>query len=583
MLRRERHRTEDHGIAENGAEKRLQAVEQQKQVAGTIDLRNRECQEECHTAKKEGEVDRSGQRVHRNPQREQGAGSPEQEGESCKQPIWAQLGVSDERRAAAGRRRHGWPDRQAGGTHEVTHSRQGRDKPGMQRHENGHHRERRQGRKTAGVSDACPAGRRWRVGRTGRSDQLRPGRLGFPPGPTGHRRGQATTGALGPPRPRTRHVRGLGRWLAGKGAGWLQGVDLLPHQQRFRLVDGERVGEVVSLPVTAPQPAQQGGLLRVLDPLGDDAQAERRREAEDRPHDAQVATLGLKTGHEAAVDLEAVDGERLEMAERGVAGAEIVEADAKSQRGEATQHRRDVLGVAHHQAFSDLKRQAGRLQAGLVHHATYGVEQERVLELARREVDVQRQPFGCRIPALPLPQDPAGFANDPRAERDDQPGLLEHGHEVRRHDHAASGSLPAGQRLEALDPAIGEPDDRLEVELELTALQRHLQIGLQDRTRTVDASRTPIVGPVHGLTIWRNEGLGRQGGPREVALGRAHRCGTADVREHLLLEAQRLVPPPLSLFQDDTWLGRHRVGGFLLADAVKSFSVSETPWAGHHG
>ena len=44
---------------------------------------------------------------------------------------------------------------------------------------------------------------------------------------------------------------------------------------------------------------------------------------------------------------------------------------------------------------------------------------------------------------------------------------------------AALGVVPAQQRLDARDAAVGEADDRLVVELELAAVERPLQVGAQ--------------------------------------------------------------------------------------------------------
>ena len=87
-----------------------------------------------------------------------------------------------------------------------------------------------------------------------------------------------------------------------------------------------RPAEQVALSLIAaelPQPVALGGRL---DALGDRAEAEVGRQVDDRGDDALVLLVGAHALHERLVDLDEGQRQAAEVRERGVAGAEVVEA-----------------------------------------------------------------------------------------------------------------------------------------------------------------------------------------------------------------------------------------------------------------
>src|SRR3954452_3764739 len=108
----------------------------------------------------------------------------------------------------------------------------------------------------------------------------------------------------------------------------------------------------------------------------------------------------------------------------------------------------------------------------------------------------------------------AALAQDPAADRHDEAHLLGERDELVRRDEAALRVAPAQQRLDAGGAAVGEPDDRLVVKLELIGGERALEVGAQLETRE-DAL-------VHGRLEQAVAALA-------VALGDVHRrVGVAD-------------------------------------------------------
>src|SRR3546814_16447134 len=78
--------------------------------------------------------------------------------------------------------------------------------------------------------------------------------------------------------------------------------------------------------MTAPQPADERQIVMRLDPLGGRLHVERAREPDDRRDYRGVhAVLVGGPKNEALVDLDLVERRLLQIAERRIAGAEIVE------------------------------------------------------------------------------------------------------------------------------------------------------------------------------------------------------------------------------------------------------------------
>ena len=73
----------------------------------------------------------------------------------------------------------------------------------------------------------------------------------------------------------------------------------------------------------------------------------------------------------------------------------------------------------------------------------------------------------------------ARLADHPRADRDDQPGVLGDRDELDRRDQPARRMVPADQRLERADAVVLEVEQGLVVELELAALEREPQVGFE--------------------------------------------------------------------------------------------------------
>ena len=201
--------------------------------------------------------------------------------------------------------------------------------------------------------------------------------------------------------------------------------------------------------------------------------------------------------------------------------------------------------VGHEDRLGDLERQVRGLEAGLGERVVDVGDHVGVLELLRGEVDRHRERRVVRAQALQRARRAAPLAQDPAADRDDEPGLLGEGDEVARGDEPALGVAPAHERLDPGDRAVVEPHDRLVVQLELVVDERALQVGAQleagehalvhPRLEQAVAALAVALGVVHRRVGVADELLGLDDGPR---LG--ERDAHAGAQDELLVpDAQR--------------------------------------------
>jgi len=189
-------------------------------------------------------------------------------------------------------------------------------------------------------------------------------------------------------------------------------------EQALEFVGGQRHREPVTLPVGAAQFEQQRALLLGLDALGGGFDAEARAERRDRLDDHGRVAVTVDVLDEGTVDLDLVERERAQVAERRIAGAEVVHRDAHAERAQLVQHGDDHLVVLQQHRLGDLELEAVRRHPRGGERLSHHGDQPAVAELDRRKVD--RDPDRRRPGRRVL----AGLAQHPLAERDDQPGFF---------------------------------------------------------------------------------------------------------------------------------------------------------------
>ncbi len=181
-----------------------------------------------------------------------------------------------------------------------------------------------------------------------------------------------------------------------------------------------------------------------------------------------------------------------------VPGAEVVDRQPYAEGGEPVQRPQRLFRGAHHRALGQLQLQQLRRQSAAGQGVDHGVHDRRGVGLAGGQVHADHQPGVGKLGVPPLGV-PAGLAQHPLAQPDDQAGLLGQPDEPVRADQPQLRVLPADQRLDRQHPSVQQRHDRLVVQHELAPVQRHRQPGDQGRPGDVRGrcapGRTPPTGP----------------------------------------------------------------------------------------
>ena len=192
-----------------------------------------------------------------------------------------------------------------------------------------------------------------------------------------------------------------------------------------------------------------------------------------RAHDG-IAIGRTEPLDEAAVDLHLRDRQPVQLRQRRIAGAEVVEGDLHPEPAHLRQGAHVLVDLRHHQALRDLERQALRRDVVLAEPARHQVRESRICEVANGHVHggVERHallaPGAAVVERAPQHLLGEGF---------DQAGVLRERDEARRRDRSAGGVIPARQGLEAARQSRPDVDARLEREPEPVAREQVAEVG----------------------------------------------------------------------------------------------------------
>ena len=171
--------------------------------------------------------------------------------------------------------------------------------------------------------------------------------------------------------------------------GRVHSTDAVRIEEALDRIGAERLGQVEALPALAAEPLEQLQLVGVLDALGDRPQPQGPAHPQHRVHQHGAIGMRVDAVDEALVDLQHVDRELLQVRQRRVPRAEVVERDADPELLELVQAR-DRLRVGHH-GLGHLEHQRRGWDAGRAQGAADLVDELVVLELVRRDVDTHQQ------------------------------------------------------------------------------------------------------------------------------------------------------------------------------------------------
>ena len=107
---------------------------------------------------------------------------------------------------------------------------------------------------------------------------------------------------------------------------------LLRGDECRHVVLRDRFAKQIPLDVRATECGKRVSLCVCLDALRDDLRSERMRERDDRANDLGFGRRIVEPTHERTIDLQDVDLKLFEIAQRRVAGAEIIQREFHAER-----------------------------------------------------------------------------------------------------------------------------------------------------------------------------------------------------------------------------------------------------------
>src|SRR5919197_1781663 len=128
-------------------------------------------------------------------------------------------------------------------------------------------------------------------------------------------------------------------------------------EERLDFVGGARRGEEIALEHAATSLREEVALRVVLDALGNDVEAQAPRKRNERARKAGAFVVLRDAGDELAVDAHRTDAKALEHGERGVAGAEVIDAKARAARGDLPERGLERFGNLANECLRDLDQQ----------------------------------------------------------------------------------------------------------------------------------------------------------------------------------------------------------------------------------
>src|SRR6266550_249633 len=101
--------------------------------------------------------------------------------------------------------------------------------------------------------------------------------------------------------------------------------------------------------------AQLAQLLRAADSFCFGANADYLRERKNRSHESKILFVGIHRAHQIAIDLDRIDWQAMQINQRRIAGAEIVQIDLRSELFDLTEQRHRRFTLVDQCSFGDLE------------------------------------------------------------------------------------------------------------------------------------------------------------------------------------------------------------------------------------
>jgi hypothetical protein len=125
----------------------------------------------------------------------------------------------------------------------------------------------------------------------------------------------------------------------------------------------------------------------VFHALGDDLQSQRSRQRENGRHQRHRVRVVRHSRDERAVDLQHLNGQLGEIAQRRIAGGEVVHRQAYAEPADCGEPVHDVMAILHDLAFGDLELEELRSEPGLRKRSDNHFHEALRPQLPRRQID----------------------------------------------------------------------------------------------------------------------------------------------------------------------------------------------------
>src|SRR3990167_8237655 len=261
-----------------------------------------------------------------------------------------------------------------------------------------------------------------------------------------------------------------------------------------QLAGRQRLAVQVALTLVTTLSDDVGLLLDGFHTLGDDLHAQALTQLDNGAHDGRVVLVFQQVLHEAFVDLDLVQRQALQIAQRGVASTEVIDGDQRTGAAQAEQVLGGSVDVFHQAGFGDFQLQATQRQAIDLHQVVDHTWQLGVVQLHGGQVDCHAQLGEALI--MPFAQLAAGLVENPFANRDDGAVLFcQRDKQIRRYK-AVLRMLPTQQRLDTDYAVVAVVDLRLVNQVQLIQCQGVTQVFFQLAAAahfTVDAGDIKLI------------------------------------------------------------------------------------------
>ena len=160
----------------------------------------------------------------------------------------------------------------------------------------------------------------------------------------------------------------------------------------------------------------------ILDPLGDGLETERVAQIDRSAHDRRGAGIGEHPLNEGAIDLHRIEGQLVQITERAVAGAEIVDRCLDAKLLQRRQYLSGLAGIDHRVGLGDLDPEARGRELVTIEEGTDDVEETGGRrEALGTDVHGHERLVACGHPGGAVAH---RFIEDPLGHRHDEAGLL---------------------------------------------------------------------------------------------------------------------------------------------------------------